>query len=147
MSKSSLVSCYHWCNSCMYIMSLQIFHVEMHWMLFLKYRSWQFYQAFHGWHVVHTSASVCKQNEISHELLMQLCIVCLMWPGAFMFSLVYTGWGGRHLWKFHMLAQKSLEITTEIIENQEIRLYTRNHCFLGNSSEILNTPHIAMWNL
>ena len=34
--------------------------------------------------------------------------------------------GVRHLWKSRTLAQKSLEITTEIIGNQEIRLHARN---------------------
>ena len=34
--------------------------------------------------------------------------------------------GVRHRWKSRTLAQKSLEITTEIIGNQEIRLRARN---------------------
>ena len=41
--------------------------------------------------------------------------------------------GVRHLWKSRTLAQKSREITTEIIGNQEIRLHVRNHNLSPNS--------------
>ena len=40
--------------------------------------------------------------------------------------IVMSARGVRHLWKSRTLAQKSLEITTEIIGNQEIRLHARN---------------------